>query len=191
MILVIIRSQVGIRECPPYLMSSLSKCVGQHDRQEPGLSFRCSRHRGSSGGAILLVLHISYLVPDNSTGWTYGLQIHNLRVLMSLLQPSWTFEAYTTINKASHLPRLCHRLGRIGCCPTRRRKHPQKLFGTSPPKKRIEAVTKRESYSPLQVANTSPLLDELTRISHNQKEVTSLLTCLLAPNDLALTGANC
>ncbi|PYH88446.1 hypothetical protein BO71DRAFT_403847 [Aspergillus ellipticus CBS 707.79] len=44
----------------------------------------------------------------------------------------------------------------------------------------IEMVTKRETYSPLILANTSPLPDEYTRIARKRKQVTPLLTCLRA-----------
>ncbi|KAN0072373.1 hypothetical protein V8E54_009302, partial [Elaphomyces granulatus] len=44
----------------------------------------------------------------------------------------------------------------------------------------IEMVTKRERYSPLQVANTSLLPEEFTRIPRKRKQVTPLLTCLRA-----------
>ncbi|PWY70201.1 hypothetical protein BO70DRAFT_365501 [Aspergillus heteromorphus CBS 117.55] len=44
----------------------------------------------------------------------------------------------------------------------------------------IEMVTKRETYSPLILANTSPLPDEFTRIARKRKQVTPLLTCLRA-----------
>lgn len=44
----------------------------------------------------------------------------------------------------------------------------------------IEMVTKRETYSPLLLANTSPLPDELTRLPRRRRQVTPLLTCLRA-----------
>lgn len=44
----------------------------------------------------------------------------------------------------------------------------------------IEMVTKREVYSPLVLANTSPLPEEFTKISRKRKQVTPLLTCLRA-----------
>lgn len=44
----------------------------------------------------------------------------------------------------------------------------------------IEMVTKREIYSPLLLANTSPLPDELTRLPRRRRQVTPLLTCLRA-----------
>ncbi|KAI2898698.1 hypothetical protein CBS11852_3632 [Aspergillus niger] len=44
----------------------------------------------------------------------------------------------------------------------------------------IEMVTKREVYSPLILANTSPLPEEFTRIARKRKQVTPLLTCLRA-----------
>ncbi|KAJ5693409.1 DNA damage tolerance protein rad31 [Penicillium macrosclerotiorum] len=46
--------------------------------------------------------------------------------------------------------------------------------------KTIELVTKRETYSPLQLANTSPLPDEITRLPRRRKQVTPLLSCLRA-----------
>jgi ubiquitin-like 1-activating enzyme E1 A len=44
----------------------------------------------------------------------------------------------------------------------------------------IELVTKREIYSPLQLANTSPLPEEYTRLPRRRKQVTPLLSCLRA-----------
>lgn len=44
----------------------------------------------------------------------------------------------------------------------------------------IEMVTKREVYSPLLLANTSPLPEEYTRISRKKRNVTPLLSCLRA-----------
>ncbi|PYI27642.1 hypothetical protein BP00DRAFT_15783 [Aspergillus indologenus CBS 114.80] len=44
----------------------------------------------------------------------------------------------------------------------------------------IEMVTKREVYSPLILANTSPLPEEFTRLPRKRKQVTPLLTCLRA-----------
>lgn len=44
----------------------------------------------------------------------------------------------------------------------------------------IEMVTKREIYSPIILANTSPLPEEFTRIPRKRKQVTLLLTCLRA-----------
>ncbi|RAL05604.1 E1 ubiquitin-activating protein AOS1 [Aspergillus ibericus CBS 121593] len=44
----------------------------------------------------------------------------------------------------------------------------------------IEMVTKREVYSPLILANTSPLPEDFTRIARKRKQVTPLLTCLRA-----------
>ncbi|KAL1969022.1 hypothetical protein VTN77DRAFT_856 [Rasamsonia byssochlamydoides] len=44
----------------------------------------------------------------------------------------------------------------------------------------IEMVTKREVYSPLLLANTSPLPEDFTRIPRRRKQVTPLLTCLRA-----------
>jgi len=44
----------------------------------------------------------------------------------------------------------------------------------------IEMVTKREVYSPLLLANTSPLPEEFTRIPRKRRQVTPLLTCLRA-----------
>ncbi|RAO73695.1 uncharacterized protein BHQ10_009707 [Talaromyces amestolkiae] len=44
----------------------------------------------------------------------------------------------------------------------------------------IEMVTKREIYSPLLLANTSPLPEEFTRVSRKRKNVTPLLSCLRA-----------
>ncbi|KAF9884254.1 hypothetical protein FE257_001929 [Aspergillus nanangensis] len=44
----------------------------------------------------------------------------------------------------------------------------------------IEMVTKRETYSPLILANTSPLPEEFTRIPRRRRQVTPLLTCLRA-----------
>ncbi|OOF92226.1 hypothetical protein ASPCADRAFT_210639 [Aspergillus carbonarius ITEM 5010] len=44
----------------------------------------------------------------------------------------------------------------------------------------IEMVTKREVYSPLILANTSPLPEDFTRVARKRKQVTPLLTCLRA-----------
>lgn len=44
----------------------------------------------------------------------------------------------------------------------------------------IEMVTKREVYSPIILANTSPLPEEYTRIPRKRKQVALLLTCLRA-----------
>ncbi|KAL1981446.1 hypothetical protein VTN96DRAFT_2662 [Rasamsonia emersonii] len=44
----------------------------------------------------------------------------------------------------------------------------------------IEMVTKREVYTPLLLANTSPLPEDFTRIPRRRKQVTPLLTCLRA-----------
>lgn len=44
----------------------------------------------------------------------------------------------------------------------------------------IEMVTKREIYSPLLLANTSPLPEEFTRVARKRKNVTPLLSCLRA-----------
>ncbi|KAM5456348.1 E1 ubiquitin-activating protein aos1 [Microsporum audouinii] len=44
----------------------------------------------------------------------------------------------------------------------------------------IEMVTKRETYTPLLLANTSPLPEEFTRLPRKRKQVTPLLTCLRA-----------
>jgi ubiquitin-like 1-activating enzyme E1 A len=44
----------------------------------------------------------------------------------------------------------------------------------------IEMVTKREVYSPLLLANTSPLPEDYTRIPRKRKQVTPLLSCLRA-----------
>ncbi|BDD62016.1 hypothetical protein MPDQ_005044 [Monascus purpureus] len=44
----------------------------------------------------------------------------------------------------------------------------------------IEMVTKREKYSELILANTSPLPNELTRLPRRRKKITPLLTCLRA-----------
>jgi ubiquitin-like 1-activating enzyme E1 A len=46
--------------------------------------------------------------------------------------------------------------------------------------KTIELVTKREVYSPLILANTSPLPEEYTRLPRRRKQVTPLLSCLRA-----------
>lgn len=46
--------------------------------------------------------------------------------------------------------------------------------------KTIEMVTKQEEYSPLVLANASPLPDEFTKIPRKRKQVTPLLTCLRA-----------
>ncbi|KAK2744959.1 hypothetical protein FQN57_004089 [Myotisia sp. PD_48] len=46
--------------------------------------------------------------------------------------------------------------------------------------KEIEMITKRELYSPLLLANTSPLPEEFTRVPRRRKQVTPLLTCLRA-----------
>ncbi|KAJ5810827.1 hypothetical protein N7447_010343 [Penicillium robsamsonii] len=48
------------------------------------------------------------------------------------------------------------------------------------PNKVIELVTKREVYSPLILANTSPLPEEYTRLPRRRKQVTPLLSCLRA-----------
>ncbi|KAI9374170.1 hypothetical protein BJX61DRAFT_342693 [Aspergillus egyptiacus] len=42
----------------------------------------------------------------------------------------------------------------------------------------IEMVTKREVYSPLILANTSPLPEDFTRLPRRRKQVTPLLSCL-------------
>lgn len=44
----------------------------------------------------------------------------------------------------------------------------------------IEAVTKREVYSPLLLANTSPLPEEFTRLPRRKRQVSPLLSCLRA-----------
>jgi ubiquitin-like 1-activating enzyme E1 A len=44
----------------------------------------------------------------------------------------------------------------------------------------IELVTKREVYSPLILANTSPLPEEYTRLPRRRRQVTPLLSCLRA-----------
>lgn len=44
----------------------------------------------------------------------------------------------------------------------------------------IEMVTKRETYSPLILANTSPLPQEFTNLARKRKQVTPFLTCLRA-----------
>ncbi|KAE8382085.1 hypothetical protein BDV26DRAFT_254309 [Aspergillus bertholletiae] len=44
----------------------------------------------------------------------------------------------------------------------------------------IEMVTKRETYSPLILANTSPLPEDFTRLPRKRRQVTPLLTCLRA-----------
>ncbi|CRG88586.1 ubiquitin-like 1-activating enzyme E1 A [Talaromyces islandicus] len=44
----------------------------------------------------------------------------------------------------------------------------------------IELVTKREMYSPLLLANSSPLPEEFTRIARKKRQVTPLLSCLRA-----------
>lgn len=46
--------------------------------------------------------------------------------------------------------------------------------------KTIELVTKRESYSPLLLANTSPLPDDFTRLPRRRRQITPLLSCLRA-----------
>ncbi|KAJ5446785.1 Ubiquitin/SUMO-activating enzyme E1 [Penicillium cf. griseofulvum] len=48
------------------------------------------------------------------------------------------------------------------------------------PNKVIELVTKREVYSPLILANTSPLPEEYTRLPRRRKQITPLLSCLRA-----------
>ncbi|KXG52418.1 Ubiquitin/SUMO-activating enzyme E1 [Penicillium griseofulvum] len=48
------------------------------------------------------------------------------------------------------------------------------------PNKVIELVTKREVYSPLILANTSPLPEEYTRLPRRRRQVTPLLSCLRA-----------
>lgn len=42
----------------------------------------------------------------------------------------------------------------------------------------IEMVTKRETYTPLLLANTSPLPEEFTRLPRKRRHVTPLLSCL-------------
>lgn len=44
----------------------------------------------------------------------------------------------------------------------------------------VEMVTKRETYSELILANTSPLPEDFTRLPRRRKKVTPLLTCLRA-----------
>ncbi|KAH8434664.1 E1 ubiquitin-activating protein AOS1 [Aspergillus melleus] len=44
----------------------------------------------------------------------------------------------------------------------------------------MEMVTKRETYSPLILANTSPLPEDYTRLPRKRRQVTPLLTCLRA-----------
>jgi ubiquitin-like 1-activating enzyme E1 A len=44
----------------------------------------------------------------------------------------------------------------------------------------IEMVTKRETYSPLLLANTSPLPEDYTRLPRRRRQVTPLLSCLRA-----------
>lgn len=44
----------------------------------------------------------------------------------------------------------------------------------------IELVTKRETYTPLLLANASPLPEEYTRVLRKRKQVTPLLSCLRA-----------
>ncbi|KAJ5541920.1 Ubiquitin/SUMO-activating enzyme E1 [Penicillium sp. DV-2018c] len=51
---------------------------------------------------------------------------------------------------------------------------------TKEPNKVIELVTKREIYSPLLLANTSPLPEEYTRLPRRRKQVTPLISCLRA-----------
>lgn len=46
--------------------------------------------------------------------------------------------------------------------------------------KTIELVTKRETYTPLLLANTSPLPEDYTRLPRRRKQVTPLLSCLRA-----------
>lgn len=46
--------------------------------------------------------------------------------------------------------------------------------------KHIEVVTKCETYSPLLLANTSPLPEEFTRLPRRRRQVTPLLSCLRA-----------
>ncbi|KAJ5728066.1 DNA damage tolerance protein rad31 [Penicillium malachiteum] len=46
--------------------------------------------------------------------------------------------------------------------------------------KTVELVTKRETYSPLILANASPLPEEYTRLLRRRKQVTPLLSCLRA-----------
>ncbi|KAL4942132.1 hypothetical protein BDV06DRAFT_192969 [Aspergillus oleicola] len=46
--------------------------------------------------------------------------------------------------------------------------------------KLIEMVTKREVYSPMLLANTSPLPEEFTRLPRRKRQVTPLLSCLRA-----------
>lgn len=46
--------------------------------------------------------------------------------------------------------------------------------------KTIELVTKRESYSPLLLANTSPLPEDFTRLPRRRRQITPLLSCLRA-----------
>ncbi|KAJ5888949.1 Ubiquitin/SUMO-activating enzyme E1 [Penicillium taxi] len=47
-------------------------------------------------------------------------------------------------------------------------------------KNTIELVTKRETYSPLILANTSPLPKEFTSVARRRKQVTPLISCLRA-----------
>jgi ubiquitin-like 1-activating enzyme E1 A len=44
----------------------------------------------------------------------------------------------------------------------------------------LELITKRETYSPLLLANTSPLPEEFTRNARRRRQVTPLLSCLRA-----------
>ncbi|KAI1928310.1 E1 ubiquitin-activating protein aos1 [Ophidiomyces ophidiicola] len=44
----------------------------------------------------------------------------------------------------------------------------------------IETVTKRETYTPLLLANTSPLPDEFTKVARKRRQVTPVLTCIRA-----------
>ncbi|PGH10125.1 hypothetical protein AJ80_07576 [Polytolypa hystricis UAMH7299] len=46
--------------------------------------------------------------------------------------------------------------------------------------KAVEMVTKRETYSPFLLANTSPLPEEFTRVPRKRRQVSPLLTCLRA-----------
>lgn len=59
-------------------------------------------------------------------------------------------------------------------------KHEQNDANKKEPNKIIELVTKREVYSPLILANTSPLPEEYTRLPRRRKQVTPLLSCLRA-----------
>lgn len=67
--------------------------------------------------------------------------------------------------------------------PTTRETQTRRILHTAARRendKIIEMVTKQEVYSPLRLANTSPLPEEYTRVPRRRKQVTPLLSCLRA-----------